>query len=303
MKFNSSIPVAVALVLGVCTTAIGAPFSYPVQADRYNGNTPNDIPTPYYTPTGPESGFDLFNAVNRLSNNTLSYTKNEQLDPHYSTSDYNVWSFTGSNSASIFVLGAGANNRNTIGVSSMTGNPLQELLTVQEYTYGFTGDGSFGSPYQGKDFSLAPGTDFTFYIDSYDWKTGFTTSSMYYSQPALNPDRYDHLIAYHIGDIPEILGKVIYMQDGNNTPVAHTITKDAILLGFKDRNYGDYTSILDSPYAGTLGDDNYANIMYMIDTFEITPIPDPRPVPEPASMALVCAGLTTAWFFGRKSRK
>jgi hypothetical protein len=48
-KMKSLIIIALGLILGASGTALAGPFSIPVTNDLYNGNTPNNIPTPAFT--------------------------------------------------------------------------------------------------------------------------------------------------------------------------------------------------------------------------------------------------------------
>lgn len=296
MKMKSLIILATGLILGSGSAALAGVggFSIPMTNDLYNGNTPNTIPTPYFTPG---LKYNLFDAVNLLSKGALTLTTNQQLDPKYTALD-NVWNLK-SSTATIFVIGRSAKNQNDIGIYPLGGAAQPPLLSGVT-GFDFFGDGSLAKPFVGRDFTLLPNSDFGFYIKSWEWKTNFTTSTTFYSQPARNPDLYDHIVGYTVGEMAEIVGQKIWIQNGGDL-IEHTITDNALLLGLKDRVFNTYAGW---PYPGTLGDDDFNDIMLLVDSPDVLPIPDPNPVtvPEPATLTLVVTGLAGLFFYGRRNR-
>jgi hypothetical protein len=282
MRITSIAILSLGLILGTGSAVLAEPFSNAVTNDLYNGNTPNRIPTPQFTPG---LGYDLFNAVNHLYG-TTAQTRNEGIDSKLLTYDA-TWKLA-QGYGSLYVIGRTAMNVNNLGFYYLVNNTIVKSSSLLNAPSGFTwyGDGTVTNPYPGRDF-YPPGSNFGWYIDSTDWKTGKT--STFYSDPQFNPDGYDHIVTYSLS---EMAGKSIWIQpDGGFPSFEHQFTANAYLIGFEDRMFNAYGT-------PTLGDDDYNDLLILVDGTQMNPV-----VPEPATLVLVGAGLLGLWVTGRRSRR
>jgi hypothetical protein len=281
MKKQYIAVLALGLILGAVSSALASPFSNAVANDLYNGNTPNIIPTPQFTPG---LGYDLFNAVNYLyKNNNL--TKNEGLDTKLLAQD-STWEMT-QGFGSLYVIGRTAMNVNDLGFYVlMNGVPVKSSILLHAPS-GFTwyGDGTQANPFPGIDFATFSGNNFGWYITSTDWNTGIPTT--FYSDPQFNSDRYDHMVTYSLSGLA---GKSIWIEPDYGIPYVHEFTANAYLIGLEDRKFGYYGT-------PTLGDDDYNDLLILVDATQM------NPVPEPTTLALVGVGLAGLWVAGRRSRR
>jgi len=281
-KIKSFIIIALGLILGASGTVLAEPFSNAVTYDQYNGNTPNGIPTPQFTPG---LGYDLFNAVNHLYGNTAQ-TRNEGIDSKFLAYDA-TWKLT-QGYGSLYIIGRTAMNVNDLGFYYLVNNTIVKSSFLAHAASGFTwyGDGTVTNPYPGRDF-YPPVSLYGWYMDSTDWKTG--KISNFYSDPQLNPDGYDHMVTYSLSGLA---GKSIWVQpEGGFPSFEHEFTANAYLIGFEDRLFNAYGT-------PTLGDDDYNDLLILVDATQINPV-----VPEPTTLVLVGAGLVGLWVTGRRSRR
>ena len=298
MNMKSVTIIALGLILAAGSTTFAGPFSDKVTNDLYNGNTVNGIPTPQ----GLGMGYDLFNAVNRVSGST--FTKNEQLDNGTSgpisskfVANDAYWDMQGT-TAKFFVLGYQAKNTNNLGFYTLNNNNQivknpSILATVGgPLVTEWLGSGSSADPFKVWNTISNPYTSVYWWMDSISWSNPNNIKNLY-SQPNANQDLYDHTVTYLLEGLSGM--KVYYLENGVSTE--YTLSDEVYLVGWKDKWF--------DPTTGTLGDDNYSNIMVLYDSQQFIPVPDPNPgtVPEPATLTLVAAGLAGMWFYGRRSRR
>lgn len=294
MKKKSVAVLALGLLLGTGYVALAAPppsyFSVPVATDLYNGNTYNGIPTPNATGLG----YDFYNASNKLDSTT--YTKNQQLDPQFKSNDA-TWTGGPTN---VFLVGRTAKNTNEIGVATFVGGSIfGEVQLFSGVTgFGWSGAGTLANPYPAMNFDAPIGSTVKWYMNSVDWTNGSQTT--FFSDPLYNPDGKDHMVTYSMGGLA---GKSMWVNF-TGVPEEYFFSANAYLVGFEDRIYGDYGA----PYHGTAGDDDYNDILFLVDSNSLAPVLSlsqtmaPSSVPEPATLTLVVAGFAGIWLYGRRNR-
>lgn len=257
-----------ALALAIApAAAFAAPFTDAVANDAYTlskGGTVNGIAT---ANDNNDTAPDLYNAVNKLIG--TSYTHNYQLDDRFVADDE---LFKGTGDHSIVLIGLAASNANTLGIYTDAGvGSVRTDAIGPESGFFFSGDGSVGSPF--KSAQLTINGDFGWYLDSRQWSTGETLT--YFSESALNTadSGLDHMMTFSLN---ELNGQTYWLNDGVST-YSYTF-ENALLIGWEDLPFS----------GGKLGDEDYDDIMYLIDFRSI-----PSEVPEPASLllsALLCGG-------------
>lgn len=291
-KIKSLAILAIGLILGTGDIAEAAPFSAAMSLDMYNNNAQNNIPTPQYTPG---LGYDIFNAANLL-NPSYGFTKNENLDLKLVTQDSSLQTLDGS-VVSMFVIGRSARNINNIGYYLRSA----DNSTIAQYTPlltnvsgdGFTGTGTSSAPFLGVDFT-APASTIGMYIETTNWRNPSDVKT-YYSEPILNSDGFDHLITYAL---PELKGLTYWVNDPKLGLYKHTFTENAYLIGFED-----ITAKYTGPEFGvTMGDEDFNEILILIDSTQFQPSPKPPLVPEPATFVLVGAGMAGLLVMRRRNR-
>lgn len=302
------------LALGITLMSGGAAqavqFSAAMVNDWYNGNTPNGIPTPQFTP---DLGYDMFNAAN-LVNFKFGYTKNENLDTFKTavgsyqagdmrlvTQDHSFDVASGS-TVSFFVLGMSAANTNNLGFYQRTtdGQTIIKTSLLTGVTgFQWTGSGAQADPFLGVTFTAptaysgGTATTLGWYVESTSWRDGSVKN--YYSETQLNPDGYDHLITYAL---PELKGKTFWYKDQNGNVASQVFSDNAYLIGFEDaiaRYVANYDTIV-------LGDEDYNDLLILVNSNFFTPSDKPPVVPEPGTFVLLGAGLAGLWTMNRRKR-
>jgi len=233
------------VLLGTCSLAVAGPFPPNVTNDVYGlaqGGTVNGIPT---ANDRNDSGPDICDAVNRLLG--TAYPRNYAVDPLFFEPDA-VWT---NMSGMVALIGLSAGNSNTLGVYTDLGAGAVKTPLLGPFSgFGFTGDGSAGNPYPAALTGLAGGTSFGWYLNS--------SGANYYSEPALNGSGWDHVMTF---DLPGLNGTSLYVNYGSG-PV-QIVLNDPYLIAWEDLGWT----------GSTLGDEDYDDMMYMID--RVAPIPAP----------------------------
>lgn len=276
------------IILMTGSTALAVPFSQPMTEDWYNSNPPNNIPTPNMPLS---NTMNLYQAPAYLSSAYSSVLRNSDLDKYNYPKD-NAWEVKSGTTLSLYILGVSAGNTNTIGyyytdaAGTIQKTPLLPNITGDKWY----GNGTVATPLRGVDFTVNPSVHIIgWYIDSEYAVDNYKET--FYSEPSINPDRHDHLITYAL---PELKGVFNVNNYFTNDPSTHTFTGSAYLVGFEDSIMGS------GSYQGvpTLGDDDFNDVMFLIDSNYI----QPATVPEPATITLFAAGFAGLFFLGRRKR-
>lgn len=291
--------IALSLIFGAVGTAQAQPFTAQMMSDTYNGNLPNGTPTPQQTPG---LGLDLFDAANLL-NPQFAFTKNENLDkmPDLSqrlVSEDAAFAVNGS-VVSLYILGRSAKRIDTIGwyQRSADGSTIIKHKLLGGITgFGMYGNGSSSSPFMGVEFTLPSYANVIgFYIDAQHWSDP-TNVTTFYSESKFSDDGFDHLISY---TLPEVKNLTYTIQDHSTGDIfTHTFTDNAILVGLEDK----LGAIYQTQYGYTLGDEDYNDLMFVVDFANVQPTDKPPLVPEPATFVLVGSGLAGLWVMSRRKR-
>jgi len=233
-----------------------------------NGPFPNQLTDGSYGPVGsvtPNSNtgeYEIYQAVNLLLG--TSYTNNAAIGSLQDTGNTSTWSQTGNGGYTVIGLGAG--NSNAINVyNAATPNVLINPLGGFSGN-GATGNGTVASPYPGTAAVFASGTQFGFALTS----TSASNTLTWYSDPSLNSDGIDHMLAYNL---PSLAGTSITINENGN--IKTVVLNDPYLLGFEDTSEGP----------GGASDMDYNDLMVLVDGVGVAP------VPEPVTMALFAFGL------------
>jgi hypothetical protein len=243
--------------------------------------------------------YDLFNAVNLLYGSG-SYTRNEELDSLFvDNDDKMVLNSTGK--ANVYVIGGTAMNANKLGIYINDLGVKSKPLAQYGEIFDWTGNGTQENPFMGVNFSYRGGAAISWYVDSTDWKTAALAT--FFSGPQLNVDGYDHTVTYSLSGLKN---KSIWIKN-NNITQQHNFSENAYLIGFEDRGFGDYGGL-----TGRLGDDDYNDLIILVDATEMNPSTSapllaasaaaPAAVPEPATITLVATGLAGLFMYGRRKR-
>lgn len=259
-----------ALVAVASSSAFAAPFSQWVTNDNHTiakGGVANGIPTPRHSNDGSP---DLYQAVNQILG--TSYVRNSDLDNRFEKNDS---FFKGTGTHEVALIGLTASNKNILGVYTdlATGANKTPLLSAGNY-FGIPNQGTAADPYQGGVFTTTG--VFGWYLESRDFKNNNLLRT-FYSDASMNAGGWDHVVTYAI---PELNGATRYIDTGSGSK-AYTFT-NAFLIGWEDLPWNYNTKDCNN----CLGDDDYDDMIYLVDFRPTTDIP------EPVSLSLF--GLATA---------
>ncbi len=261
----------------VAAPALAGPFSANVQNDVYSG-VANGIPTARDDNDGIP---DINDAINKLLGTT--YARNSDVDDRFVPVDA-VWTNL---SGTVALIGLTAGNSNTLGVYTGLGTGSGQLDVIGPYSgFGFLGSGTFEDPLPADAIGLASGTSLGWYLRS--------NGKTFFSEPELNvaDAGLDHLMTFAL---PELAGSTVWIyndadRDGILDPgeeasrVQYTFT-NPFLLAWEDLPLGN----------GVLGDDDYDDMIYLVDAV------GPNQAPEPATLALLASGLLgVGWMRSRR---
>jgi len=262
--------IAATLLAAAPFTCFAAPFTDAVANDYYSlshGGTANGIPT---ANDHNDSAPDLYQAVNTLLG--TSYTHNYQLDDRFVAADE---LFVGTGNHSVVLVGLAAKNVNSLGIytDAGVGNNKTPAFGGQSGFY-MTGNGSPLQPFIASQMEIS-GT-FGWYLQSKQWNTQQTLT--FYSESALNTgdNGLDRMMTF---TLDELNGKTYSLVDDSG--VYDYTFENALLIGWEDMPFSN----------GKLGDEDYDDIMYLIDFRSTSEVPEPWTM---ALSALVAGGLLSA---------
>jgi hypothetical protein len=201
---------------------------------------------------------DLNDAVEKLFP-TLTFASNTDIAP-LKISDGIDQLFKVS-SDKVPLVGLTAGNSNTLGYYDDPGTGSNRFSTGTAFSgFGFLGSGVSGDPFPGVELIPSPGNKtIGFYLESV---SGSGTNT-FFSEPGLNSDELDHLIAYDLS----ILGSISVVADFGSGETTVNFA-NPVLLGWEDLVGG--------------GDNDFDDTIYLADV---------TPVPVPASIFFFGAGL------------
>lgn len=275
MRRLTLFPLMALAVLLTAGLALATPFPANVQNDVYGvaqGGGVNGIPTARDNNDGLP---DINDAINLLLG--TAYSRNANIDFLFHEPD-TIWKQLNGGAA---LIGLTAANNNTLGVYTDLGGGTVKTPIIGPYSgFGFLGDGTAANPYPAAAVpnSVVPHGDlFGWYLES---TTSGGSTKTYFSEAVLNAGGWDHMMTFHL---EELAGTTIYVQVGEEV-FAYTLN-DPWLICWEDLPYSN----------GKLGDEDYDDMMFLVDKV--------RPIPEPATMLLVGAGLLGVGAFRRKFRR
>ena len=264
MKVLKRVIVA-SVILVICTGAYATPFTPAVAGDVYGvaqGGAVNGIPTARDNNDGIP---DINDAINLVQGSAL--LRNKDADPLFVEPDY-VWKQL---DGTIVLIGLTAGNLNTIGYYTDLGTGAVQTPLLGP----FSGFGFAGPPFPATTIGLGTGTLFGFYLNT----VAGASSTDYFSEPGLNPGGWDHMMTF---DLPGANGTTISVDMGAGA--VDLTLNDPYLIAWEDLPFG----------GGALGDDDFDDMMYLVDKI--------APIPEPLTILAVFGGIAAVGGYLRKRR-
>jgi hypothetical protein len=238
-----TVVVVVSLVPAV---AAAGPFPPNVASDVYGvaqGGAVNGIPTANDDNDG---GPDINDAVNQILG--TGYARNFAVDPLFVQPD-EIWANL---NGTVALIGLSAGYSNTVGLYTDLGVGANRTPLLGPYTgFGFAGDGTAANPFPAAALGLGTGTNFGWYLYA-------NQAQHYFSQAALNGGGWDHMMTF---DLPGANGTSIYLDYGGGSVAVRL--NDPYLITWEDLAWT----------GSTLGDEDYDDMMYLVD--KVAPIPAP----------------------------
>lgn len=244
--------------------------------DTYFSTDPCDVDgaDSTITPCQTDSEVNVIDTVNYLLSNAGTITPfltNTDLDAVAVTTPHSYWLSTGD--ASLAFISISAGGFNTPGVYEY-GNPGSPIFLSTGGTGSvFFGDGSSFNPYPGivNPFESNP---FGIVIDH-------DGNDQLYSDPTLNADQYDHMLAFDLSAYLD--GSSIWIDLDNDTiGDVEVVLSNTYLLAFEDLPLGSQFST----------DHDYNDSIYLLSHV--------IPIPEPATSLLFLGGIAGLVAFRRK---
>lgn len=225
--------------------------------------------TAQYTPCQAGGVPEVYQAINQVFINAglaspglASNTAADSLQA--GANDY--WSDLGGGTASSFAFVAlTAANNNTFGLYPFGSPGTITYFPPSQTGFGYLGTGTVGDPYPGA-VNPFPGGNFGFVLNSQNG-----SNHTWYSDPSLNSDGFDHLLAYYLPGLAGAQWNIDTNDDGIGDELI-TATSDTYLLAWEDLQNTDGS--FDNDFNDTI--------------FLVTRV---TPVPEPMSMFLFGSGL------------
>ena len=252
MRKLITITIFTVALLSLSSLAVAGPFPPNVANDTYIPAQANGIPTAQDGNTQFDGVPDIYDAMNRILNPATLYTANWQVDPLFVEPD-EVWLEL---NGSIALIGLTAGNSNTIGYYTDVGTGATKISLLGPTSgFGWDAAGTSSDPYTAATFNISPAGNFGWYL-----KTVNGGTRHFYSEPALNANRYDHMMTF---DLPGANGTTIYVDYGLGSGAEKLTLNDPYLICWEDL-----------PWDGdSLGDDDYDDMIYLVD--KVAPIPAP----------------------------
>ena len=255
--------------LGSMVMADPGPYSATMTADGYDA-TPDAVPTPNQ-PGGLGGFLEIYKSINQIFINagfvSPGFVSNASAEPIQVITPNSYWQDVSPLGAAgnFAVISLSTPNTNTLGVYKMDNLGSLIFITTSQTGFTFLGTGSINDPYPG---GINP---YSADIFGFALKSSGIGANTWYSDPLLNVDGIDHMLAY---SLPGLNGSTAWL-DINGDHIADTnisFSSDTYLLAWEDL-----------PLTHPLFDSDYKDTIVLVSRV--------RPIPEPMSLFLVGCGL------------